>query len=185
MLVPPAIGESRQHGVHVHDVAEMTLVLDQRDLEIEFSGPAMSIVGFERQAQSTAEIEAVTKAQAALENGKNVFAFIGTQCVMRGVTVDVSAVWDGAAVDHGERAAQGSHAETHETHGKHEKHEESHGDISAHYVFRCAEDDSPLVLRVGTNDLPFGLEKINAKWVTDSGQGASQLSTGNSQLTLR
>ena len=191
MLVPPAMGESRQHGVHVHGVAEMTLVVDQRDLEIEFSGPAMSVVGFEHTAQTTTDIEAVKKAQTALNNGANVFTFIGTQCVMRDVTVDVSAVWDGMAVDRGEGAGQGSHAraheshESHESHEKHERHEESHSDISAHYTFRCMQDDSPLAVRVGVDDLPFDVEEIRAKWVTDSGQGAAQLSADKWQLTLR
>jgi hypothetical protein len=185
MLVPPAMGESRQHGVHVHGVAEMTLVLDQRDLEIEFSGPAMSVVGFEHTAQTTTDIEAVKKAQTALNNGANVFTFIGTQCVMRDVTVDVSAVWDGMAVDRGEGAGQGSHARSHESHEEHEKHEESHSDISAHYTFRCMQDDSPLAVRVGVDDLPFDVEEIRAKWVTDSGQGAAQLSADKWQLTLR
>ena len=188
MLVPPAMSESRQHGVHVHGVAELTLVLNERDLEIEFSAPAMSIVGFEHKAQSETEIEAVEKAQTALNNGANVFTFIGTQCVMRDVTVDVSAVWRGTAIDHAEGVGQPSNAkahESHESHEKHEKHEESHSDISAQYTFRCMEGGSPLAVRVGADELPFGLEEISARWVTDSGQGAARLSAGKAQFTLR
>ena len=182
MLVPPAMSESRQHGVHVHGVAEIALVLNERDLEIEFSAPAMSIVGFEHKAQSETEIEAVEKAQTALNNGANVFTFIGTQCVMRDVTVDVSAVWHGTAIDHAVRVDQPSNAKAHESH---EKHEESHSDISAQYTYRCMGDASPLAVRVGVDGLPFGLEAISAMWVTDSGQGAAQLSAGKSRFTLR
>jgi Protein of unknown function (DUF2796) len=39
--------ERREHGAHEHGVAELNLALDGKELWIEFSSPAVNLVGFE------------------------------------------------------------------------------------------------------------------------------------------
>ncbi len=186
---PPALGAPGGHGAHVHGAAEMTVALEGRQLEIEFSSPAASIVGFEYRAVSDAEAEAVTKAEATLRDGAELFRFEGTQCALEQAEVDVSAV---AAAD-----SSGGHDEHHDDahdekhHGHHDEHEdehheghddEVHSDITAHYVFLCAEAGKLNTVRLATAGLPFALEKIDVMWVTDQSQGATVLTA--SQLAV-
>ena len=214
-----ALGAPGGHGAHVHGAAEMTVALEGRQLEIEFSSPAASIVGFEYRAVSDAEAEAVTKAEATLRAGAELFRFEGTQCVLEQAEVDVSAVAaDGSRDAHDEHhdehhddahedehhghheqkkdahhdhhdeqedAHHGHHEELEEAHhGHHDEHEEEHhgehddevhSDITARYVFRCAEAGRLNVIGLATDGLPFALDKINVMWVTDQSQGATVL----------
>ena len=82
----------RQVSAHVHGSAELTIVLEGTDLEINLTSPAISIVGFEDQATTAAARRVVDRAQAALESAEELFTFTGTRCALRRAVVDLSAI---------------------------------------------------------------------------------------------
>lgn len=162
---------------HVHGLAELTLALEGSTLEMEFSSPAMDIVGFEHQAANAQQVQAVEDAESRLREGAGLFTFGGTQCVLQDVAINLSAV---QASDRQEDAAHRHHEhdDDHDS-GSHHHDDSSHSDISAHYQYRCADTASLESLRVGNGALPFGIEEIKVMWVSERGQGTTVLTAAN------
>lgn len=193
LMAGEVASEPGHHGAHLHGVAQMTLAAEGRELEIQFTAPAVSVVGFEHRAVSRNEVDAVVAARDELRNGAAMFTFTGARCEQQHAEVDVSAVWEEAETGHDEHhderhAEKASHDddgahEHHEAHGhdnshdRDEQHEETetHSDIVASYSFRCDRDGGPQAVRVGERGLPFGIETINVMWLSDNAQGATEL----------
>lgn len=168
------------HNAHVHGLAELTLALEGNHLELNLVSPAANIVGFEHRATTPEQIQAVEQAKTTLESPGQLFVFAGTRCSLDAVMVDM------AAVKHADKAHHGHDHEGEHHHGQgHKEYDEGHSEISANYRFRCehgAELASILV------ELPAqfpGIEKIQAMWVTESRQGAVELSAGVKHIRLR
>jgi len=182
-FTPLAASESGHHGAHVHGVAELTVALEDQTLEIEFSSPAISVVGFEHKAASQAEVDAVSAAETELANLASAFEFAGTQCRLRDSTVDLSAVLG----DSTGKSSMPEHRGEDKAHNKHDEHgnaethtdEGSHSDVSARFIYSCDASKELKSLRVGTQELPFGLESIDVMWVSERAQGATKLDATN------
>jgi hypothetical protein len=166
-----ATAESGRHAAHVHGVAELTLAQEGRNLEIGFTSPAMSILGFEHQASNPTQIAAANDARAKLRDTASLFTFAGAMCKLQSATVDMTAVLEPKS-DH------------HSGHSEHELDGESHADISAHYEYVCGEDEQLKSLRVGNTDLPFALQKINVMWILGMTQGATVLTPEKQLIQL-
>ena len=181
-----ASGESGQHRAHVHGLAELTLALEGSDLEIELTSPADSIVGFEHKAVSDAHIKAVEEAEAKLRKGAELFTFFGTRCDLRHADVNMSAVLDGEEREEKDHDHHKGHDEE-DSHDEDHSHDgdEVHTDISAHYEYSCADGTELESVKVGSSGLPFGIQTINAMWVTDRAQGAAELSAANQLIELK
>ncbi|MGI9295141.1 MAG: ZrgA family zinc uptake protein, partial [Pseudomonadales bacterium] len=145
-----AAPESGSRGAHTHGVAELTLALEGQEVEIVFTAPAISVVGFEYKASSPEQREAVAQARSKLLTTTSLFSFGGTDCALQHANIDVSAVLTEEKAHHGEDLL----------------HEESHTNISAHYEYQCSDSAALETIIIGTNGLPFGLEAINAMWVS-------------------
>ncbi|MEM1152723.1 MAG: DUF2796 domain-containing protein [Pseudomonadota bacterium] len=183
-------------GAHVHGEAELALVQSANTLEIELNSPAVNILGFEHKATEPAELTAVANAEQALEQSEELFTFSGTSCELQAVNVDMSAIMnvdDDSDKDHHRHEdveADDKHGHDEHDHEKHNHddhgHDAStHGDITAQYTYGCTEGDALETVRVGSEGLPFDVETINAMWVTDSGQGAAVLISGQQVIRLR
>ena len=72
---PLAVSATGQHDAHVHGVAEITLAVEGREVEIVLMAPAISVVGFEHEAASEVQMEAVSSARELLDNGTALFRF--------------------------------------------------------------------------------------------------------------
>ena len=165
------------HGAHVHGAAELTLALEGNDLELVLTSPAASIVGFEYKAESAAEREAVAAAEVQLNGVAAWLSFTGTSCKLTGADVDLSAVQALRQDEHNHGKEHGHEENAH--------HDEPHSDISAHYRYVCDDGAELESLRVGNDDLPFALEKIDAMWVTELTQGATVLTKGTQTIKLK
>ncbi|MBT7312516.1 MAG: DUF2796 domain-containing protein [Halieaceae bacterium] len=169
-------GGVTQAGPHVHGAAELMLAAEGNKVEIILNVPAMSVVGFESQAVSAAQQQAVSDADALLRNPDQLFSLRGGQCVLEDTQVDFSAI-TGVSVDT---------EEDHHTDDEHADHEqpaheeavvdEDHSDIAVQYHFNCDNSAALEQLRFGPDGLPFGLEHINIMWVSESGQGGAEVS---------
>lgn len=188
-VAPLAAGATGQHAAHVHGVAEITLAVEDRKVEIVLMAPAMSVVGFEHEAASEVQVDAVSSARRLLSNGAALFSFKGARCELQEADVDVSAVFNGAETGHTGHDDHDTHESEEEFYGGDESHggdegEQSHSDISARYTFICAQGEKLEAVRVGGEELPFGLEAINAAWVSDRAQGAVELTATKRLIPL-
>ena len=175
-------GGVTQAGPHVHGAAELMLAAEGNKIEIILNVPAMSVVGFESQVVSQEQQQAVSDADALLRNPDQLFSLRGGQCVLEDTQVDFSAI-TGVSVDTEEENHTEEERHTDDEHAayEHSTHEEAavdedHSDISVQYHFNCENSAALEQLRFGPDGLPFELEQINVMWVSESGQGAAEVS---------
>ena len=165
-----------QAGPHVHGAAELMLAAEGNRVEIILNVPAMSVVGFESQVASEEQQQRVNEAAALLRNPSQLFSLRGGQCTLEDALVDFSAITDGPLHTEEEHHSDNEHA-AHE-HSAHEEAvaDEDHSDIAVQYHFNCDNSSALEQLRFGPDGLPFKLEQISVRWVSESGQGGAEVS---------
>ena len=184
-----AFGQHARHGAHLHGVAELTVALEENAIEMMFTAPAASVVGFESEAASSEQLKAVEDARLVLRDPFRLVTFVGKKCDLIQAVVDLTAIsssqkdeyddHDEGHHDHDE--GHEAHDEDHHDHDEgHDDHdsadaEESHSDIIVKYEFECSSDGRLKKLEFGPDELLFGLDKVNVMWVSESGQGAAEV----------
>ena len=172
------IAKAQSEEAHVHGLATLTLALENQSLEIEFESPAANIVGFEHEAKSAEEKQAVKAAEVILESPATLFSFAGTGCQLKEAEVDISGLMEEGHNDHGHH-----HDHHHSSHDDHK--DDSHSEIKAHYHFTCnGAEQLESVSTTLFSQFP-GIETINAMWVTDTRQGSKLLKPDSTILSLR
>ena len=170
-----ALGQHTKHGTHLHGVAELTVAVEENAIEMMFTAPAASVVGFESEAASSEQLKAVEDARLVLRDPFRLVTFVGKECDLVQAMVDLTAISNAQKDEHE------AHDEGHDDHDEgHDDHdsadgEESHSDIIAKYEFECSSDDQLKKLQFGPNELLFELDKVNVMWVSESGQGAAEV----------
>ena len=181
----------RQHGSHVHGVAQMNLAVEGEKVFIELESPAMNVVGFESQPSASAQRIAVREAAEKLEDGGSLLAF----SEKAGCTL-VSATIDSALLEHGEE--EQAHGDSHEEHhdeetpeGKHQHQAEAeshgtekHSEFEVSYQFTCASPKKLRALEVNIFEVFPGFEQIDAQILKTSGQSGAKISAGNNRVDL-
>ncbi len=103
----------RQHDAHVHGAGTLNLVQEGNQVHIELEIPGMDIVGFEHQATTASQKQAVQQAVAALEQGSSLFH----------INESAKCTFDKAAVD------MEMMGEAHEEkHDQHDHDKDQHGE---------------------------------------------------------
>ena len=105
--------EKIQYDAHQHGVAEINIVWDKEDVNIELLSPAFNITGFEFQPANHEQKEVVAQIEKKLNTPNELFSFKGASC--RAVKTDIDSPFE-------EDAEHKDH--DHEEHAKHEEHEE-------------------------------------------------------------
>ncbi len=157
------------HEAHMHGLAELTLVIEGGELEIELKSPAANIVGFEHRAKSKQQIEIVEKARAVLASPEQVFTLQGGRCSQEQESVELAAL-----------VRQDEHTE-HETHHSDET---GHSEIWANYHYRCQEPDALKVVVVHLMAVFSGIETLKAQWVSPTLQGTADLTTQSNRIII-
>ena len=191
-------------GAHEHGAAELLLSSEGRDVQIIFNAPAQSLVGFETAAVTEEQKAAVARAEAILMAPRDLFALEGNSCEQIDATVDFSSLVsvgnapsqpeahadhsDEHADDHDEHRASTSDKHAHEHHDHDDDVDapdaDSHSDVSASYTFECQSDEALTRITFNRDGFPFGLERIDVRWVADWGQGAGQATSQSPSVTL-
>jgi hypothetical protein len=182
-------------GLHEHGAATLLLSAEAQNIQVEVTLPAESVVGFETEYATAEQREAVEQARAALLVPSHLFVLHGNTCELTDATVDVGSIL-GPSQTPSEEYHQKDHEhedlESARGDHKHPIHDEdaesasnSHSDISASYSFECESDEAITRVAFGTDQLPFGLERIDVLWVADWGQGAAQALPETPQVTLQ
>lgn len=162
---------------HVHGVAELTMALEDNVLEINLESPSANIVGFEHRASSQEQKSAVDEAERILGSPTSLFNFTGADCQVGRSIVDVSTV-EGPHDGHDTEDHDDDHGDNH---GHESEHDDGHSEISVNYQFTCEQDSELIAVSVDILDYFPAIEVLHVQWVTDAGQGATELS-GNSKI---
>ena len=167
------IAKAETQEAHVHGLATLTLALENDVLEIQFESPAANLIGFEHNARSPEEKQAVKQTETILKSPKRLFSFVGTNCKPTETTVDVTGV-------------MGSKHDHHEHHNHSKGHDDSsHSEITANYRLSCkgAEKLNSIAIAL-FNQFP-GIEKIKVSWVAKNRQGSELLFPDRNKISLR
>ena len=170
---------------HVHGQGEMLIAQEGQSWHIELRLPAANALGFEHDAQTSAEQQSVKNLAHQLEENAQVINLQG-KCQLQSVSHSLftDEHHDEDEHHHGhENEDHHSHDEgEHEHHEgtEHEHDEGSHRDVRVEYRFAC--NDALAGIELALFDSMPSLSVIQAQWVTDRGQGAAQLSTEQPEL---
>ena len=109
----------RQHGAHVHGIAQMNMAVDGNNLLLELASPSMNIVGFEHMPSTDEQHHAVHEAAEKLEDGTSLFEFSkDAGCTMVAAEIESPLLEDEHHDEHGDE----------DSHDKEHKHEDAHGE---------------------------------------------------------
>ncbi|BFM06120.1 hypothetical protein GCM10025791_44240 [Halioxenophilus aromaticivorans] len=172
MLCTQVVLAQHSKAPHQHDHAELLIVAQSSQLQIQLRSPAANITGFEEIAQSPQQQRAVNRAKQILLT-KNLFKPEPSDCESDSIDADFSSLDSGA-----------------EHHAKHEDdhdqdHDENHADVIVTYNYTCkrvAELES-ITTQLLTN-FP-AITQLNAQWVIGSRQGASTLDNSRDKIQIR
>lgn len=171
MLRTGSLVIAQETGSHVHGLTELNIVVVSRDLQIEFVSPAINLLGFERQSTSPEETELLNEVVSKLQTAEWLVGNTLDNCQMSTPVFEAPSF--------------GGHEE-HEDHEGHEGHEdefETHADFRVQYLFNCLSAP-PAEIVVTAFDHFNGIEEISARWIVGRQQGLSQLTRGNTLLSL-
>lgn len=171
------MGEAqRQHRAHVHGAGKLNLVQEGNQVHIELEIPGMDVVGFEHEARTAPQKQAVKDAVTVLEQGAALFQVNAeAKCTFDKAEIETAMMDD----DEGEHGHEGEKHKD-DDHHKDEKHteegEESHSEFHAKYVFQCASPEKLQQLQVTLFDKFKGAESLQVQFVTAHKQSTQQIS---------
>ena len=193
-LAAPTALYAASLDAHVHGVAELTIAIEGKSLEVQFASPAMNLVGFEHKATSAEQMATVKKVETQLNESEALFVITGNGCKPAKAVIDVSSLkGDGDShsdENHGHEKHKHGHAHNHaHAHTDDQHHEEetddSHSEITAHYQFECKNEAAVSSITVQLFQRFPQIEKINAMWVTPTTQGAETLTAKQPVIEFR
>lgn len=171
---------------HVHGLSELAIAMEGGGLEIEFTSPAINLVGFEHKASSAKDRQAVDRAVSKLRQHKTLFLMSGGGCAHIETSIDIAGLIE--AEDHGHAPHKGATKHEHDGHKtNHEEHREtnSHSDVVASYQYRCENIAELSELSVGLFETFPGIDKMIAQWVAPTQQGAATLAVNSPIIKFR
>lgn len=126
------MAETREMDAHVHGVSTLELAMEHGHLEMNLLSPGMDIVGFEYEASTDADKDAVEAAVRTLLVPENIVTLPeAAECRLTEVLAHLhSGDHDHDEEGHGEEA-HGDHDHDHDKEGDHD-HEKEHAEEGAH-----------------------------------------------------
>lgn len=189
--------------VHEHGIAELSLAIEARTLEVLLSVPADSLVGFEHKATREADIQAVQKAEAQLRQAYNIISLPkAAACVLKTAQVehallDAKTEQDDAHKDHKHEHADHKHEHEehqheHEEHKhehadhkhEHDEHQHAHTDVRASYQFQCLAPEQLSHITFGGFQAFPAIEQVRYQFIGDKGQTGGTLSPAHASIAL-
>ena len=174
--------ETREMDAHVHGVSTLELAIEDGMLELSLLSPGMDIVGFEYEASSDADKDAVEAAIRALLVPENVVTLPdAADCRLTEVLAHLHSD-DHAHEDADDHMHEGeNHAE-----GAEHDHEEGarHSEFHASYSFACAHPEELTTIGFPFFDTFENAQEIEAQYATAAGAGTAEIRRDAPDLTL-
>jgi len=213
-LAAPAFAQdTREMDAHVHGVSKAEIAVEHGKVEINLLSPGMDIVGFEYEATSAEDKDAVEAAIRTLLMPENVVTLPeAAGCRLTEVLAhlhsgdhdhddahehmdddhDHDDHADGDDHDHEEHAEGDDHDHDHDHDEDHaeDDHDHDHDDEAQHsefhvrYAFACEDEDA-----LTTISFPFfaqfgNAQEIEAQFVTETGAGQAEITRDAPEMTL-
>ncbi len=187
-------GESLE--AHNHGIAELFIVLEGRELQIELHTPAANLVGFEHEAKNAEQKAQVESAKQTLENASDLFQISSGACELSDYELDLGDLaGEETAHDdeehHDDEDGDDKHHEDEHHDDADEDHDEvhndenTHSDIEAEYHYNCAKPDSISSLVTAIPDAFPGVESLEVQWIVNGRQGAIKLEKDQREVVFK
>ena len=212
LFSPLAWSQASSLDAHVHGEAELTIAFEGQRIEMQLVSPAANIFGFEHAPKNDEQNEQVHRAKTILKSADTLFQFSGSDCKNTSQVLEIPFSHEEASHeehDHDEEHAKEEHghdekhsdeehghndevAEAHDDdsddHGhddhEHEEDHETHTQVVANYVFECDSAGLTQIQASFLEQFP-AIESLDAQWITETKQGAAELSANQAWIDLR
>lgn len=183
LLLGVSCGATGQHShkAHTHGEAELLILAEGSQLQIELRSPAANITGFEHAAQNDLQRLAVTEAKQILTSEK-LFDLQPKGCSAATVEADFSAIEE-EHIEHEEHHGEDSDHEEH--HGDHSDHSDEHSDIVVRYLYTCGDTSKLESITTAMMASFPSLNELHAQWVVGGRQGAATLDNSIDEIKLK
>lgn len=171
----------REHAAHQHGSGALNVAVQAGELAIELRMPGVNVVGFEHAPASEADHAAIDRALAVFRDPARLFVTDAkADCVVEHAEASIGP----PGAEHGGNDGHGgdnkstggdSHAETEP---------QSHAELRAEYHFQCASPRHLKSLEVMAFEHLLDVDELDAQVVTDTWQGAVELTPGRAVLPL-
>jgi hypothetical protein len=168
--------ERRELGAHEHGHSTLNIAIEGTEVAMELSAPGVDIVGFEHEAESAQDKEAVAAAEAKLADPLSLFAMPAeAQCTVQTATVAIEGE------EHHEDEADHDDGEEHEAEAEHAA---EHNEFHAEYQLACAEPDELGMIRFGYFEAFPDAMEVEVNVITEKGQSSFEVERDAPTLDL-
>ena len=168
--------EHRQLGAHVHGHGHLNIAIEDRTVSVELEVPGADIVGFEHEASTPKQKEAIEKAKANLAAGLSLFTpAAAADCTQKSAKVSIEA-------EHGDEHEH--HAEGAKPDANEEEEGHHHSEFHVEYAFECA---SPARLTSMTFDYFKAFpdaQELDISLISPKGQTSYEIKRDNPRVDL-
>ena len=190
LAAPVFAQDTREMDAHVHGVSTAEIAVEHGKVEINIHAPGMDIVGFEYEATSAEDKDAVEAAIRTMLMPENMVAL--PEAVGCRLT-EVLAHLHGGDHDHDDADAHMEEDHDHDDDHEHEDHAEGddhdadeaqHSEFHVSYAFACDDEDELTTISFPFFDQFGNAQEIEAQYVTDAGAGSAEITRDAPELTL-
>lgn len=183
--------ETREMAAHVHGVSTLELAVEGDALEMNLLSPGMDIVGFEYEASSDADKDAVEAAIRVMLVPENIVSLPeAAECRLTEVLAHLHAGdhdhEEDEDHDHAEEAGHDDHEGEEHTEDENHDHEEGaeHSEFHLRYMFACEHPEELTTIAFPFFERFEHAQEVEAQYVTDAGAGAAEIGRDAPELTL-
>jgi len=178
LAVAPSTAEQRQLGAHEHGAAALNVAVSDSTLSIEFTAPAVNLVGFEHTATTEDQVQAIAQAEELLASGRVLGLPESAQCELTASNVEHETEGEHADDDHEKEHADDDHEK------EHEGEEKSHSEFHALLTYDCQNIEALTHIDVEIFLLFPGNKEIHTQVITTTGQSGGELTPDAARLVL-
>ncbi len=187
ILIAQFIGSSAlAQDAHVHGLAQLNLVREGQQVQLEFSSPAMNFLGFERAPESEEERELLANISDALAGSGWLLGDSLADCDMTVEALELPEFGNEEHEhDHDEdhdHEEEHDHDEDHSSHD-HDEQADGHSDFRVQYLFNC-RNSVPAEIQITAFQHFPGIEQITTQWIVERSPGLSELTPDDSVLAI-
>ncbi|MFC3121247.1 ZrgA family zinc uptake protein [Agaribacter flavus] len=173
---------------HVHGQGQLQIAQEGSHWHVHLSLPAADALGFEHEAETKAQKSKVKKIAHRLARNQDVLSLNG-DCRLVSSEHSLENTQDHSEDNahkhhHAHKHDEGhGHDKEHDKHDSdHDNHHEEHNDVEVEYRFTC---DSPVSeIALGVFESMPSLSAVKLEWITESGQGSSELTKAKPTASL-
>jgi len=170
---------AQEQHAHEHGVGHLNLAIDGGVVEVELAVPGADIVGFEHEAETAEDKQAINRAIEVLNNGASLFAFSeAAKCSLDNVRVATEEL------DEKEHDEKHHDKDEHEKAGHDEEDHDGHMEFHAHYRFNCLNPTDLTYIEVSYFKAFPAARELEVQALTPRGQKGGELTAGSPRLTF-